>query len=233
MKFSIIIFAYNEEKNIAKVINQTIDFLNQPRYKSSEIIVINDCSTDQTASVIDSFNKKFQNFKSVHLPKNMGIGNALNTGYDLAINPFVCAIPGDGQFNIFEINHVLEIGKNEFITFYRKQKNYNAYRFFLTYLNQKYNEWVLKIDVPDINWIKIYHLNQISKKYRQLNSSLVETEICAKLIKSGYTHLDFSSEYIKRDFGKAKGGNWNTLKKALREILKLYLIVQKFPSNNT
>ena len=99
----------------------------------------------------------------------------------------------------------------------------------MTHFNQYFNQWILKIDIQDVNWIKIYKKEQIQAKYRTLNSSLVETEICAKLLKSGIRHIDLSSEYLERKFGDAKGGNWRTLKKAIAEIFQLYIAVKKFP----
>lgn|SRR5690554_1505923 len=232
MEWSIIIFCFNEEKNIGKVIQSTIDFLNQPNYNNSEIIIINDGSKDQTEAVIQSYAHQFPQLIIQHLTDNQGIGNALNLGYDLSTKEYVCAIPGDGQFNIQELQSIQPFGANEFITFYRETKNYNIYRSLLTHFNLLFNKWVLKIDVPDVNWIKVYRQHQISKDHRQLNSSLVETEICAKLIKSNHTHIDYPSIYLDREHGIAKGGNWHTLKKAMAEIMQLYFIVRRYSSTS-
>ncbi len=229
MELSVIIFCYNEEQNISAVLKNTILFLSRAQYKNSEIIVINDGSTDKTGAIAESFTAKFPSYAVRHIYPNQGIGNALNTGYNLASKEFVCAIPGDGQFDIFEIDQINKIRENQFVTFYRKEKNYNTYRSFLTNFNQWFNRKFLKIDVPDINWIKIYRREQIDKKYRVLNSSLVESEICGKLIKSGYTHKDYPSKYQVREYGEAKGGNIKTLIQAVSEILLLYRIIRKFP----
>ncbi|MCO5229663.1 MAG: glycosyltransferase [Chitinophagales bacterium] len=231
MKWSIIIFCYNEEFNIAKTIQDVINWLSTPNYFGSEIIIINDGSTDKTADVIQSFIGKFSNLSIINLEYNQGIGNALNKGYDLAVNQYVCAVPGDGQFDVNELSNVNEFGFNEFVTFYRLSKDYNLYRSFLTSFNQQFNKRILKLNVPDVNWIKVYRLEQLSKQHRQLNSSLVESEICAKLIKQGYRHFDYPSQYLRREFGQAKGGSWNTLKKAIMEVFHLYLTVSKYKVN--
>lgn len=229
MELSIIIFCYNEEKNISEVIQKTIDFLSQERYLNSEIIVINDGSTDDTASIVNLFANSTPSIRIEHIYPNQGIGNTLNMGYNLATKEYVCAIPGDGQFDIFEINNAPSFDDGYFVVFNRKKKNYGLYRSALTYFNQYFNQWVLKIDIQDVNWIKIYRKHQIHQKYRTLNSSLVESEICAKLLKSGIKHIDFPSEYLDRKYGSAKGGNWRTLKKAIADIFQLYFIIKKFP----
>ena len=229
MELSVIVFCYNEEKNIGRVLEQAIRFLNQERFANSEIIVVNDGSTDRTAEWIDTYVGKYPELRIKHLAENKGIGQALNQGYDMAQKEYVCAIPGDGQFDIFELNNIPEFGKNEFVTFYRKEKNYNLYRSLLTSFNQYFNKWLLHLDVPDVNWVKVYRKEQIQKKYRHLESSLVESEICGKLIKSGVKHIDLPSQYHARRYGTAKGGNWRTLKLALSEMGHLFLKIKRFP----
>lgn len=228
MNLSIIIFCYNEEYSIGAVIENTIQFLSRPSYQNSEIIIVNDGSTDNTRTIIDSFKGRHSNYIIKHIYPNQGIGNALNVGYDTASKDFICAIPGDNQFNIYEIDQIKGIKENEFVTFYRKKKNYNMYRGFLTSFNQWFNKLFLKLDVPDINWIKIYRLEHMDIKYRTLKSSLVESEICAKLIKIGNTHSDYPSTYLPRKYGKSKGGSFKTLKQALSEVIVLYREVRKF-----
>src|SRR5690606_33597640 len=117
------------------------------------------------------------------------------------------------QFDISEINLAPDFDEGYFVVFNRKKKNYGLYRSALTYFNQYFNQWILKINIKDVNWIKIYRKNHLHQKHRRLNSSLVESEICAKLIKSGVKHIDLPSEYLERNFGSAKGGNWKTLRK--------------------
>ncbi|MCO5233305.1 MAG: glycosyltransferase family 2 protein [Chitinophagales bacterium] len=232
MEWSIIIFCYNEEGNITKVIQNTISFLQNSTYNNSEIIIVNDGSTDDTAREINQFEGKFSNLKIINIPKNKGIGNALNTGYHNATRDYICAVPGDGQFDIKELAQVGAFLENEFVTFYRVQNNYDWYRGFLTKMNTLFNRYFLKIDISDVNWIKVYRKHQIKPEFRELNSSLVESEITAKLIKRGYVHIDYPSQYHQRVYGKAKGGSWKTLKKAMYELFKLYLIVLKFPKQS-
>lgn len=59
---SVIICARNEEKNLDKNLSH---FLNQ-NYRSFEIIVVNDHSTDKTAEVVLNFQKKYANLRLVN-----------------------------------------------------------------------------------------------------------------------------------------------------------------------
>ena len=90
MKKLIIVPAYNEEKNIKNVITNI-----KENAKDYDYMIINDCSTDNTESIC-----KENNFNYISLPKNLGIGGAVQTGYKYAKeNNYDVAIQfdGDGQ----------------------------------------------------------------------------------------------------------------------------------------
>lgn len=92
MKKLIIIPAYNECDNLPHTIRDVRE--HAPDY---DYVVIDDCSTDETLSLC-----KEQGFSVIHLPVNLGIGGAVQTGflyareqgYDIAVQ-----IDGDGQHN--------------------------------------------------------------------------------------------------------------------------------------
>lgn len=100
-KILIIIPAYNEEKNIAGVINQLRDTL-----INSDILVVNDGSVDCTGDIA-----RKEGVCVLDLPNNLGIGGALQTGYKFAKKynyEIAVQIDGDGQHNAFDINALLK-----------------------------------------------------------------------------------------------------------------------------
>lgn len=74
LKFSIIIPVYNCEDLISKCLDS---ILNQT-YKNIEILVIDDCSTDNTPEVL----KKYNGIKVLSTPTNSRQGAARNIGLD-------------------------------------------------------------------------------------------------------------------------------------------------------
>ncbi|MDD2469854.1 MAG: glycosyltransferase family 2 protein [Bacilli bacterium] len=104
MKVLMIIPAYNEEKNIVNTVN------NLRQVKIDDIIldyiVINDGSQDGTRDVLEK-----NNIKHIDLPCNLGIGGAVQTGYEYALyNNYDIAIQfdGDGQHNPKYIKDLIE-----------------------------------------------------------------------------------------------------------------------------
>lgn len=101
-KIVIIIPAYNEEKNITKVI-ESLSSLNI----YADLFIINDGSTDNTSIVV----KKTQKAELISLKKNLGIGGAVQTGFKIAkIYNYDIAVQfdGDGQHNAYEILKLIE-----------------------------------------------------------------------------------------------------------------------------
>lgn len=71
---SIIIGAYNAEKTIAKAIES---ILNQT-YMNFEIIICDDCSSDDTYNLLLEYQKNYKNIKIIKNQENMGLAYSLN-----------------------------------------------------------------------------------------------------------------------------------------------------------
>ena len=78
MYLSIIIPALNEGHRLPKTLDSIIGFLNKQAYES-EIVIIDNASTDDTFQVAKSFSDKFENLKVISEQKR-GKGFAVQTG---------------------------------------------------------------------------------------------------------------------------------------------------------
>ena len=96
-----IVPAHNEDESLARVIAEIRDF--DPHF---EIVVVDDGSTDRTSHVAVAAGARV-----LRLPFNVGIGGAVQTGYQFALeNGFDVAVQvdGDGQHDPREIPRLLE-----------------------------------------------------------------------------------------------------------------------------
>lgn len=96
----VIIPAYNEEKNIVQVLTGLSEFA-----KNVDIVVINDCSKDNTERVV-----KESGFKVISHCSNLGYSGAILTGLKYAIEKgykYVIQFDGDGQHDPREVNKLI------------------------------------------------------------------------------------------------------------------------------
>lgn len=228
IQWSIIIFCYNEANSIAKVIEDALKFVSDENRKGSEIILVDDGSSDGTEVICRQYAGKTSLIRLIHHEQNRGIGAALQSGYQASNGQQVCAIPGDGQFNIAELEKVGYLEEHTFVSFYRIRKYYSPYRQLLTIFNNLFNLFMLDIKLKDVNWIKVYTLHQLKWVDFKLKSSLIESEISAKLLKSGYKVIEMPSEYLPRSGGESKGGSIKTITKAVKDLWLLWRCVRSF-----
>lgn len=227
MKISFIIFCYNEQDTIREVFNDCLNVANV-MCEEYEIILVNDGSTDSTGKICDDLSRENSNTKTISHPLNLGIGMALRSGYNAATKEFICAIPGDAQFDVHELLVTKPFQTNVYYSFYRPQTNYTLYRKILNWANRLFNQHMLAVYLRDVNWIKVYRKEHLELTNPQLNSSLIESEICAKLYKSNIVPIEIPSNYLPRKGGQSKGGSWKTLRKAIAETTKLWWVVFNF-----
>jgi len=77
MKLSVIIPCYNEEKTLRIITEKVLKF----NEIEKEIIIIDDCSTDNSKSIIQELSNLNPEIRGVYLEKNLGKGAALKKGF--------------------------------------------------------------------------------------------------------------------------------------------------------
>ncbi len=227
--WSIVIFGYNEGATLASVTGEAQKFLETNNIPDSEILIVDDGSTDNTQSITNTLKETVRCLRVIRHGTNLGIGPALVTGYTNARCENVVAVPADGQFDINELQPCMNIPERAFVSFYREQvENYSPYRNLVTVTNRAFNKFFLNLNVKDVNWVKAYRTSDLKSIDLKLHSSIIGSEICAKLQVMGYRPIEAPSVYHPRIAGKARGASLKTVSHAVKELLKLVFIVRKF-----
>lgn len=100
---AVVVPAYNEETQIAKVTETLPPFIDA-------IVVINDCSTDRTAEVLEALAKTNTRITPLHHDINRGVGGAIATGYKWARDNNIdvaVVMAGDGQMDPADLPAIL------------------------------------------------------------------------------------------------------------------------------
>ncbi len=106
MKLSIIIPIYNEKESLDRLFKELSDiFANQ---SETEVIFINDGSTDQTLSILENKIKDYSTWKIIDLYRNYGKSVALQAGFDNALGDIIATMDADLQDNPNEIYKLID-----------------------------------------------------------------------------------------------------------------------------
>ena len=105
---SIIVPVFNVENYVKRAIDS---ILNQTIYSNDiEVIMVDDCSTDNSGIIIDEYASKYDNFKAIHLDENSGAaGKPRNVGLGIASSDFVMFLDSDDCF----VENALEVLLNK------------------------------------------------------------------------------------------------------------------------
>jgi glycosyltransferase involved in cell wall biosynthesis len=231
VNISIIIFFFNEAGTLKKVFDRVHGMLqNAKMFHSYEIILVNDGSGDGSLEIAEEIRKEHpETVLLLTHKKNKGIGEALKSGYKHATMEYICAIPADNQFAVEQLLNIHPFSNEEIISFYRVSNQvYSPYRNLLSKLNKWFNQIILRMDMKDVNWIKVYRKDQLDRINVELSTSIVESEICAKLHRLGCIPLEIPSTYENRVYGISTAGNFESLKKVITETFELYRTVSTF-----
>lgn len=233
--WSIVVLCYNEAENIKRVIQEVQDKLVVISNAEGEIILVNDGSSDHSDAVIQELLQlpANKNVKYVHHSVNLGIGKALHSGYGQASGDNVVMIPGDGQFDLEELIPYKNIDKKTIVAFYRVENTtYTLSRNILSLFNNVLNWLFIGLKLKDVNWVKVYKNSALQDLTLEINSSLVESEICSKLIHLGHRAIEVESKYLPRQAGESKGASWAIIKQAIIDIPILILVFRRFKRKN-
>jgi len=80
--------------NVSTYLSECIDSIIKQTYKKLEIILVDDGSTDNSASICDNYAKKDNRIKVIH-KKNGGVSSTRNAGIDNANGKYICFIDSD------------------------------------------------------------------------------------------------------------------------------------------
>lgn len=235
MKLSIIIPVFNEERTIVQVIKNVVA-VEIPDVEK-EIIVVDDGSTDATASVISRLRQDFllrqgfggqvggqANVKIVKHEKNRGKGTAVRTGISNATGDYIIIQDADLEYNPKDIKRLIapiKDGRARVVYGTRLKRLPNLKRdertprFLLHYLGNRFLSFLTSILYGQ--WLtdmetgyKIFPKKAILNMKLHARSFDFEPEITVKLLKRGYRLLEVPITTNPR--GYQEGKKLNTFK---------------------
>ena len=144
-KVSFVIPCYNSSKTIGKVIEEIKETMKQLNQYDYEVILVNDCSPDNTFEVITKLCEDNHNICGINLAKNFGQHGALMAGFHQVTGDILVCLDDDGQTPANEVGKLLEkieAGDDVVYASYAHKKH-SLFRNFGSYVNELMAQFLL------------------------------------------------------------------------------------------
>ena len=232
IKISIIIPCYNEKNTLIKIINKIILSLNNYNFKSYEILIVDDGSSDGTTEIIkENFSIK-NNFKTFFHDKNLGKGAAIKTAknnlsgniiiiqdadleydpddYDKLLKPII-----DGNFKVVYGSRVLNRERYKISGFNSKVRIFGNH--FLTIISNFLN----KQNLTDAHTCyKVFHKELFDLITLEENDFAFCPEVTSKISNLGFKIHEVPISYNGRSYKEGKKIKTTDAFRALKTLIK-------------
>ena len=219
-KLSIIIPCYNEAGNISVL----IDRLETIKIADTEVILVNNGSTDHTDSVLaDELVNKHPYIRCVSINQNIGYGHGIMTGIKEATGDVIAWTHADLQTDPMDVINAYSVYINnsdiENCVLKGRRFGRNIFDTFFTFSMGLLSLFLMKVHLTDINaQPKMFHRSFLLKMGRAPNDFSLDLYFLYQARIKGYKILEYPVHFGKRLHGEAKGGGtlsgkWTLIKR--------------------
>lgn len=235
MKLSIIIPVYNEEATLEKILTKVIN-VKLPEKMVSEIIIVNDGSSDNSAAIAKHSKSKHKkkNIKLISHRKNKGKGAAVRTGIKNSTGEIILIQDADLEYNPRDYPQLLKpiIDKEACVVYGTRLKNYPLRLFgrkctpLLThYLGNKFLTLMTNLlygnGVTDMETCyKVFERKVLRGINLKANRFEFEPEFTAKVMKKGIKIVEIPIKVRPRGYDEGKKITWKDGFIALWTLIK-------------
>ncbi len=205
---SVVVPVYNEEATLAAIVGKLISL---PRLL--EVVIVDDCSTDRTAEILDVLRNEHPQIVAARHPKNMGKTEALKTGFGLTRGEIVIVQDADLEYDPKEIPDVIApiLEGNADVVFGSRFLVRKASRavYFYHYLGNKFltflSNLATNINLTDVETCYKAFRGEIIRNIQIKSSGFgFEIEVTAKVAKLKCAIYEVPISYYGRTYEEGK-----------------------------
>jgi len=216
---SVVLPAYNEAPNVGQAIAQAVAAM-QSIGADYEVIVVDDGSSDETASIVEGLIPATPGLRLVRHPVNRGYGGALRSGFAAAQKEFILLNAADNQFAMAEVTRFLPLlSQADIVCGYRAQRQDTLIR--------KVNAlgWNLLVRLlfgylaRDIDCgFKMFRRSVLERVPLTSDGAMIDTELLAGAKARGLRIAEVAVSHFPRRHGRATGANPRVILRAFRDL---------------
>ena len=172
-----------------------------------QIIVVNDGSSDGSATVLRDLQSRVSRLEIVTHPVNRGYGGALRSGFAAASNDLVFYTDGDGQYDIKELPLLVMLLSDDVdvVNGIKMTRQDPAYRIFAGNLHKFVTRWMFWLPIIDVDCdFRLIRRSVLAGVRLDGNSGSICAELVKKLDRAGATFREVSVHHYARRSGASQ-----------------------------
>ncbi|MBN2350366.1 MAG: glycosyltransferase family 2 protein [Bacteroidales bacterium] len=220
---SIFFPVYNDEKTVEKVTVKAIQILRKFAEKY-EIIIIDDCSPDNSGIIAEKLAKQYKEVKVIHHDKNLGYGAALKSGFAHAQYEYICQTDGDDEYEITDMEKFIKLLPHyDLIITFRYVRMYSTWRIFVSKIYNRILRFLFKHTYRDISTgLRFIRKEVIDEIELWSNSPFIGAELAIKTMLKGYRVGEVGIQTFPREFGKGASVSMKNIYLTIKDIIRVY-----------
>ncbi len=222
---SILIPAYNVEETIETVVRDAYA-VGKTVTSRLEILILNDASTDKTATVLDVLKKTIKPLRIITHQKNQGYGKTIKELYVSASHEWLFSLPGDHQFDAKELLKLIpHTAQTDMILGWRVNRYDPPIRLVQSRVYNTLLDLLFHTRLHDVNTIRLMRKQVIEKIRLKTNSAFVDAELAIKAKRAHFHLREVAIAHRPRKTKGATGGK--LLKTVLPTIVDIITFLPK------
>ena len=225
---SVVIPAYNEEKNIASTVNFLLERLDKNSISDFEILIFDDNSNDTTGEIADKLAGEHSQIKVIHNSRNMNLGYNITKGFQLATKEYCGFIPGDNETEPETLDNIFKnLGRADIIVPYIKNPEARPWgRRFLSKTYVTIINIAFGLNMKYYNGMCYFKTTMVKNVSVSTHGFAYMTEILVKLLKSGVSFMEVPMINRVRERGATKAFRIKNIVSVFKTFLTLFYEVQ-------
>ncbi|MFZ5534666.1 MAG: glycosyltransferase family 2 protein [Patescibacteria group bacterium] len=214
---------YNDAKSIGTLVSDAASVLRK-LCNDWEIIVVNDGSTDESASVLAHLAKSLPQLRIITHLRNQGYGAALRSGFVAARKPYIFYTDGDGQYDVKELAILLPLMTKEidFVNGIKISRKDPTYRVVLGNWYSLVARWLFWLPIYDVDCdFRLIRASVLRKIKLTSNSGAICVELVKKAQRAGARFRQVSVHHFERRHGASQFFRIDRLLTTLEELVRL------------
>jgi glycosyltransferase involved in cell wall biosynthesis len=206
VSISVFFPCYNDGKTIGDLVVEAERQL-QKVTADYEIIVVNDGSADDSASVLRDLAARMPQLNVITHERNRGYGGALRSGFAAATKELVFYTDGDGQYDVRELPLLLMLltDDTDFVNGIKMTRQDPAYRVHVGNVHQFFMRWLFWLPIRDVDCdFRLIRRRILDGMRLRSNSGSICVELVKNAQRAGAGFREVSVHHYARKFGQSQ-----------------------------